>query len=254
MYGWQRRDALSDWTMQNEYNSPQAQMKRLKEAGLNPNMVYGSGTVAGQSSGQVRSSSPGNWNPQVPMIDVGGAVKQGLGAYIDIELKQAQTDNLKAQNNVILQDAVLKAAQVLSTTAGTEKTNVQTEFLKQNFETSLEAAKASLDKTVASTKTMLDENERRAAMQAPNLQAAYEKIMNMRIQRETDQERIKLMQQQVENLKKSGVLMEFEAKLRQMGLTSKDPLWMRALTQFLGNMGGEPSQQSIDALRKLIGQ
>lgn len=29
------------WHMQNEYNTPAAQMQRLKEAGLNPNLVYG---------------------------------------------------------------------------------------------------------------------------------------------------------------------------------------------------------------------
>jgi len=33
------------WKMQNEYNSPLNQMKRLKEAGLNPNLMYGKGTV-----------------------------------------------------------------------------------------------------------------------------------------------------------------------------------------------------------------
>lgn len=31
------------WHMQNEYNHPKAQMERLKEAGLNPNLVYGEG-------------------------------------------------------------------------------------------------------------------------------------------------------------------------------------------------------------------
>lgn len=33
------------WRMQNEYNAPKAQMKRLQEAGLNPNLIYGKGTV-----------------------------------------------------------------------------------------------------------------------------------------------------------------------------------------------------------------
>lgn len=41
---------LEMWNKSNEYNSPQAQMARLKQAGLNPNLVYGSGNVSGQSS------------------------------------------------------------------------------------------------------------------------------------------------------------------------------------------------------------
>lgn len=32
------------WNLQNEYNSPAAQMKRYQDAGLNPNLVYGQGT------------------------------------------------------------------------------------------------------------------------------------------------------------------------------------------------------------------
>ena len=33
------------WKMQNAYNAPKQQMSRLKEAGLNPNLMYGKGTV-----------------------------------------------------------------------------------------------------------------------------------------------------------------------------------------------------------------
>lgn len=41
------------WNKQNEYNSPSSQMSRLKEAGLNPNLVYGDGAV-----GNTTSSAP----------------------------------------------------------------------------------------------------------------------------------------------------------------------------------------------------
>lgn len=41
MYDRQRADALADWNMQNAYNSPSQQMQRFKEAGLNPNLIYG---------------------------------------------------------------------------------------------------------------------------------------------------------------------------------------------------------------------
>jgi hypothetical protein len=38
------------WNMQNEYNSPSAQIKRYRDAGLNPRLMYGDG--GGASSGQ----------------------------------------------------------------------------------------------------------------------------------------------------------------------------------------------------------
>lgn len=40
------------WNAENEYNSPGAQMQRLKNAGLNPNLVYGSGAVTGNTTTQ----------------------------------------------------------------------------------------------------------------------------------------------------------------------------------------------------------
>ena len=39
------------WNMQNEYNSPKEQMKRMMEAGLNPNLMYGQ--MASSNAGDV---------------------------------------------------------------------------------------------------------------------------------------------------------------------------------------------------------
>lgn len=38
------------WKMQADYNSPQAQMQRFKDAGLNPNLIYGQGSNGNMSS------------------------------------------------------------------------------------------------------------------------------------------------------------------------------------------------------------
>lgn len=42
---WNRQNAhnLEMWNLQNQYNSPAAQMQRYKDAGLNPNLIYGQG-------------------------------------------------------------------------------------------------------------------------------------------------------------------------------------------------------------------
>lgn len=41
---------IAFWNMQNEYNTPANQMARLKEAGLNPNLIYGNITPGNSSS------------------------------------------------------------------------------------------------------------------------------------------------------------------------------------------------------------
>lgn len=42
--------AMLSWNLANDYNHPIQQMNRLKAAGLNPNLVYGSGSVAGNTT------------------------------------------------------------------------------------------------------------------------------------------------------------------------------------------------------------
>lgn len=51
------------WNLQNAYNAPAAQMQRLEQAGLNKNLVYGSGNVTGNTAG-----SPPSY-PQVTYPD-----------------------------------------------------------------------------------------------------------------------------------------------------------------------------------------
>lgn len=53
---------LEMWNLQNAYNTPQAQMKRFEEAGLNPNLIYGQGTPGNATSApQKHAAQPADW-------------------------------------------------------------------------------------------------------------------------------------------------------------------------------------------------
>lgn len=54
---------LAMWNMQNEYNSPQAQMKRLESAGLNPSLMLGSINTGNAAH------APEMVTPQAPHVD-----------------------------------------------------------------------------------------------------------------------------------------------------------------------------------------
>lgn len=96
---------LEMWNRGNEYNAPQAQMQRLRDAGLNPNLVYGSGAVAGQSAGQIpKYQAPQMEYNYPPPVDIPNTI----GIHQDVQIKQAQLDNLRAQRNAIAQDTLLK--------------------------------------------------------------------------------------------------------------------------------------------------
>lgn len=83
--GARNRQRLADqqnikfWNMQNAYNTPKEQMKRLKDAGLNPNLIYGSNANTG-TAGSVAPSKASPYSVQNP---VPSAVQTALiGAQI----------------------------------------------------------------------------------------------------------------------------------------------------------------------------
>lgn len=95
MYDRQRQDALEDWQRNNVYNSPSEQMERLKRAGLNPNLVYGSGSAVSASS-PVRSSSTGSYRAEPMRFDVASiipAMMQLIFTMANTANKQADTAN-----------------------------------------------------------------------------------------------------------------------------------------------------------------
>lgn len=61
------RQNVEFWNMQNKYNTPKAQMERLKEAGLNPNLIYGSGQTNTGVAGSIAASKPAPYNIQNPV-------------------------------------------------------------------------------------------------------------------------------------------------------------------------------------------
>lgn len=77
------------WKMQAEYNSPQAQMQRFSEAGLNPNLIYGQG-----SNGNMQSA-PEQVVPQAPEFSKHMAK---LGEMFNVEgLRTMVANRKKAQ-------------------------------------------------------------------------------------------------------------------------------------------------------------
>lgn len=194
MYGVQRRDALADWQMQADYNSPKAQMERLKAAGLNPNLVYGHGADA-QMSASPRSSSPGSYAPKVSEQVVQGAPL--IDQFQDAQIKRIQTNNLAIQAELLQQDLKNKQAQEFKIYADTTKSNLQAagQDIKNKYapalaEMSMEATKASIGKTLADTNKSvvttglaIAANERAELTTGMSLRVAAEKILNMREQR-----------------------------------------------------------------------
>lgn len=94
MYEKQKADNIAQWERQNQYDSPAEQMKRLKAAGLNPNLIYGqmgTGNVAQNVATPQVSDLSGNMasanNAAASMVGAGAGV---FNAVTQARLAEAQ--------------------------------------------------------------------------------------------------------------------------------------------------------------------
>lgn len=241
MYDKQRADALADQAFQNEYNSPAAQMKRLKEAGLNPNLVYGNGGTQAPAAA-VRSTPMGDWNPKAPQIDLSG-LAQSLAMMYDLQKTQAQTDNLKAQLELVKAQTAGQWENVNLTQlheTGTDLQNQHSRYdldFKQGQErTRKMKEEADLNKTLAETKVNLENNERQKLLTANTLAQGVEQILLMRLQQAKTTQEATEIKQRIILLKQDETLKKFETELNEGGITKTDPAYMRVAMKFLTSL------------------
>ncbi|WGL30858.1 DNA pilot protein [Dipodfec virus UOA04_Rod_391] len=106
-----RYQAAFDAYNYEKYNSPTARMAALKEAGLNPDLMYGSASggnavVPTGSPSSPSGSTPGS--PSMPDYSAGTAmameaiqgIKGAASGYLDNELKRSQINNVEADTKV----------------------------------------------------------------------------------------------------------------------------------------------------------
>lgn len=203
---------LEMWNRTNQYNSPQSQMARLKAAGLNPNLVYGTGAVANSSGTPPRYNPPQVQYSQMPLFNI----PQALSAYQDFALKSAQIDNVKAntESNIArtltensLRDdrgIMLRTQQSHEATkAGT--TQIRQDLLRETFNSQADYAKG-----------LLREQQLRLA---------------------TGAKKIELYNQQ-KQLNESEILFrQFRNEFKRMGIESSDNILVRIIGRMLAESG-----------------
>lgn len=90
---------------QNEYNSPINQMARYREAGLNPNLLFGQ--ISEGNQGEIAKYNPPHIEP-VPVGNVPAMIGQAIQAAMqaeltkaDLDIRHQQFENLKEQQFMI---------------------------------------------------------------------------------------------------------------------------------------------------------
>lgn len=214
------------WHMMNDYNSPQAQMARYSQAGLNPNLIYGQSNTSGPVSTASFNSKPfgGSSSPKdfssktADFGDLGGSAF--AAAYNQHLLTGPQVDNLKAQNELIQQQSLNVAADTQSKGVATDTARVNLDNIR---EYAAKQAQATLSNTNASTNALIDANSRANEMQDTN---------------------VAILVQQLEKIKGENVNIDArnqleaqEAALKQMGIYPGDSKWFKILGALMSKLG-----------------
>lgn len=160
-YSFQKENEM--WRQANEYNLPQNQMQRLKDAGLNPNMVYGSQSVTGNT---VQPTLPKYNAPRMEAVHnlnygVGDAAMNALSQYQSLQANQAQVNNVKAMTDNIVAKTITEGLTQSQIAQSTARSQFDLGLAKRLEQTSVDAANANLRK-------VLNENEL-FPLQAKNL-------------------------------------------------------------------------------------
>lgn len=102
MFEKQGQRELDYWHMQNQYNLPIEQMKRLQDAGLNPNLVYGTGADA-QAAPLKAGGAPSMPSQMSEAIDFTSIAQTALATkqiQANIDRTQAETERIRQGTDI----------------------------------------------------------------------------------------------------------------------------------------------------------
>lgn len=233
MYDLQRRHSLQDFTMQNEYNSPTSQMARLREAGLNPHLVYGNGAT--QTAAPVRSSSPSGGGLQAPNVHapkVDNSYIQNalnLAPYFQMQNMALQADNLKQINTKLSAEAKLLSIKSINEALNTDymKAKIRGADLKNILNETTQWAQQELaflrnDKLKADIDFTQSSNVRADKLSTEQIlrSAAERGLIHLKGQN---------LQQVTANEGVRNDLLKIERTIRNAGGNPNDPAWQRIL-------------------------
>lgn len=194
---------LEQWSRQNAYNDPAQQMQRLKAAGLNPNLVYGTG--ASGASGMAKSSVPG-YTPAKGEMPTNAFSGVGiLNLYNDLRIKKVTADRIKEEVEYIRQKRINESL----------RTNILGYDVYQKGELSPYFIE------------MRKDEQRKTA-----LQVQQEGVKLELLDRNLTKEEVLIEKMKAEKLK-----IEFGNQLREFGVVETDPAWWRLIVRVMTETG-----------------
>jgi hypothetical protein len=209
---------LQQWERENAYNDPSAQMLRLKHAGLNPNLVYGSGTQT------QAAHSPKAANMEVvPYLgssqDLSAAVQSAISAqnqYRQDQLAKSQVDYMRAQTGT---EFIKQAGMAVQNS----KSSLDYSIAKELQRVSISAAEANLSKI---------QSEASQAHSSAQM-AQFENDVFKPLQAQLTRAQVDQIRTATEHVVQTKDFEKFEQDMKRMGIYPQDKIYVRILSRLI---------------------
>jgi len=225
-YNKQRADAMADWERNNSYNSPIQQMNRLRQAGLNPNLVYGTG--AANTAQMARSSQATPPSTIAPKIDT-TPVSNALNQYYNAKQIETNISNTQENTRLAVKQGLLTDAKTASEIQGKATSEFQLEQSKKLQDQTIEAAnltnqekRVNIANITQQTAFGVERNDRERIASSRDLAKTMQEI----IQSKETTKNIKLNGEQERELR------QLDINLRKTGVMPHDPIYIRAVAKW----------------------
>lgn len=227
------------WELDNEYNSPENQMARLKAAGLNPNLVYGNGSVANTSKGPVRG---GDFTAvPSPTGDLGRVAADTLMMYQDVQMRQAQTDNIRAQTENVRARTLTEGANLTLKNVVGAKTQEELRQLEGLWNFNVQAK---------------DEEAKQAAIRTDQMLTQLMTMSHEEIGKRLDNEykRANLTSQQIQQERDRAALLfqTMQNDWMKLGVTTSDNPILRVVVRMMNEAGIRTWDDLVTAVKSLF--
>lgn len=207
------------WQQQNAYNHPSQQMARLQEAGLNPNLIYGTPSAAAVGNAdKIAPSKATDYKMDNPI--------QNITSVADLAFKKAQTNLVGEQAKTQEQERALKGVQAANIGIQTARSQFDLGIATELRDTSLQAAKANVASLEAGTIGKTLDNEIKDKGKKDLIKDIYYRVQNAKAN--------------LEGTKKLNTLRQLEINLNQLGIQKGDNIFFRIFGQMkdkLPNLG-----------------
>lgn len=246
----EKEKALSqeNWDKMNMYNSPEQQMIRLKQAGLNPNLVYGKG--ADNTASAISNIQKNMPNQIAPQFDL-SSVQNAFSNYYDIKAKQAQTENTREATSVMKANKIQVEANTAKTLEETARTKFDRELAQELRDNTVQKAKLENEMLTNTIQINMNRNNREELANTKNLELTTQKILteqltqlrqkqvwsNNALEQKRIQNQIDQINTAIDNAKIEGKIKSIELNLNREGLSMKDPIGFRVGVQQLNGEG-----------------